>query len=124
MLDSDELTLNGAALGVFLVCWLGYRLWLRLAWGRRGIINADMDVIRARWMITMAHRKDQRLLDGQLMGHALSSGSFFASSNLILIAAAGGVGCQARPVAAGGPQHADAVIGRSPRVLSSSAWRR
>ena len=91
MLESDELTLNGAALGVFLVCWLGYRLWLRLAWGRRGIINADMDVIRARWMITMAHRKDQRLLDGQLMGHALSSGSFFASSNLILIAAAGGV---------------------------------
>ena len=91
MLDSDELTLNGAALGVFLACWLGYRLWLRLAWGSRGIINADMDVIRTRWMITMAHRKDQRLLDGQLMGHALSSGSFFASSNLILIAAAGGV---------------------------------
>ena len=42
-------------------------------------------------MMTMARRKDQRLLDGQLMGHALSSGSFFASSNLILIAAAGGV---------------------------------
>lgn len=91
MLDIDDKALNAAALAVFLLCWLGYRLWLRLIWGGRGVINADMDVIRARWMLTMARRKDQRLLDGQLMGHALSSGSFFASSNLILIAAAGGV---------------------------------
>ena len=91
MLDLDELTLNAAALAVFLACWIGYRLWLRLLWGPRGTINADMNTVRVRWMLTMAHRKDQRLLDGQLMGHALSFGSFFASSNLILIAAAGGV---------------------------------
>jgi len=39
----------------------------------------------------MAHRREQRLIDGQLMAQALSSASFFASSNLILIAAAAGV---------------------------------
>jgi uncharacterized membrane protein len=91
VLETDELVLNTAALAVFLLCWLGYRLWLRMLWGGRGVINADMDTVRSRWMLTMARRRDQRLLDGQLMGHALSSGSFFASSNLILIAAAGGV---------------------------------
>ena len=48
-----------------------------------------MQVIRTAWMRNMASR-DNRFLDGQLLGHALSSASFFASSNLILIAAIAG----------------------------------
>lgn len=35
-------------------------------------------------------RRDSRFIDGQLMGHALNSASFFASANLIIIAAAAG----------------------------------
>jgi uncharacterized membrane protein len=36
-------------------------------------------------------RRDMRLLDSQLMGHSINSASFFASSNLLLIAAVAGV---------------------------------
>jgi len=50
------------------------------------VINTDMTVIRTAWMRNMAAR-DNAFMDGQLLGHALSSASFFASSNLILIAA-------------------------------------
>lgn len=82
--------LNLAALVVFFVCWLGYEPLLKaLAQRRGGVINTDMTVIRTAWMRNMAAR-DNRFLDGQLLGHALSSASFFASSNLILIAAASG----------------------------------
>jgi uncharacterized membrane protein len=40
-------------------------------------------------MINMAGREN-RFMDGQILGHTLNSASFFASSNLILIAAAAG----------------------------------
>jgi uncharacterized membrane protein len=46
--------------------------------------------VRGAWMSNMV-RRENRFLDGQLLGQTLSSASFFASSNLILIAAAGGV---------------------------------
>jgi uncharacterized membrane protein len=54
-----------------------------------GAINTDMMVIRRAWMRNMAVREN-RFMDGQLLGHTLNSASFFASSNLILIAAAAG----------------------------------
>ena len=79
--------LNIAALAIFTVCWLGYEPLLRLLARHGGaVINTDMTVIRTAWMRNMAVR-DNRFMDGQLLGHALSSASFFASSNLILIAA-------------------------------------
>lgn len=79
--------LDIAALALFAACWLFYQPLLG-ALSRRhgGAINTDMTVIRTAWMRNMAARKD-RFLDGQLLGHALNSASFFASSNLILIAA-------------------------------------
>ena len=79
-----------AALGFFVVCWVAYEPLLKVLSSGRGAINNDMRVIRATWMKAMA-RGDQRLTDANLMGHALNSASFFASSNLILIAAVGGV---------------------------------
>jgi uncharacterized membrane protein len=82
--------LNMAALAFFLVCWLGYEPMLRTMARYRGhVINTDMAVIRSAWMRNMALR-DNRLMDGQLLGHALNSASFFASSNLLLIAASAG----------------------------------
>jgi uncharacterized membrane protein len=48
-----------------------------------------MTVVRRAWMRAMA-RRESRFIDGQLMGHALNSASFFASANLIIIAAAAG----------------------------------
>ena len=82
--------LNIAALCFFFLCWLGYQPLLHALAKHRGrVINTDMTVIRAIWMRNMAMREN-RLMDGQLLGHALNSASFFASSNLILIAAAAG----------------------------------
>jgi uncharacterized membrane protein len=48
-----------------------------------------MTVVRRAWMLAMA-RRENRFIDAQLMGHALNSASFFASANLIIIAAAAG----------------------------------
>lgn len=83
--------LNIAALGLFGLCWLAYQPLLNLL-GRRGgaLINTDLTVVRGAWMSNMV-RRENRFLDGQLLAQTLSSASFFASSNLILIAAAGGV---------------------------------
>ena len=77
-----------ASLILFLVCWLFYEPLLKLL--SRGLsLNSDMTVIRGAWMGQMA-RRDIRLMDANLLGHALNSASFFASSNLLLIAASAG----------------------------------
>ena len=78
-----------AALVFFTGCWLFYEPLLRLL-SRDGSLNTDMTLVRAAWMRRMAGR-ESRFMDGQLLGHALNSASFFASSNLLLIAAAAGV---------------------------------
>jgi uncharacterized membrane protein len=82
--------LDIAALSLFAVCWLFYEPLLKRLGEGGNVINTDMTVIRRRWMAEMAVR-EVPLLDGQLLGHAINSASFFASSNLILIAAAAGV---------------------------------
>ncbi|MGA0607823.1 DUF599 domain-containing protein [Phenylobacterium sp. VNQ135] len=82
--------LDIVAFAIFAVAWLFYEPLLTLVAKRRGgVLNTDMTVIRTAWMTNMTGR-DPRLMDGQLMGHALNSASFFASSNLLLIAAAAG----------------------------------
>jgi uncharacterized membrane protein len=80
-----------AALLVFLIAWAAYEPILRMLARGRHVINADLVVIRQRWMGEMVGPNRQRLLDSQLIGHALNSASFFASSNLILIAGAAGL---------------------------------
>jgi uncharacterized membrane protein len=128
-LDTDDLLTNGLAVTWFLVAWLGYSPLVRRLWPKGGAINADMETVRVRWMLTMAHRKEQRLLDGQLMGHALGSASFFASSNLILIAAAAGVlfgGDQSyhKILQAPGLQHAPRLLFDAKIVLITAALAR
>jgi uncharacterized membrane protein len=78
------------ALVLFMFAWLFYEPLLKRLGEGGNLINTDMTVIRRRWMQEMAVR-EIALLDGQLLGHAINSASFFASSNLILIAAAAGV---------------------------------
>jgi uncharacterized membrane protein len=81
--------LNAAALALFAVCWLAYEPLLR-ALSRGRAINTDLTVVRQAWMRNMAGREN-KFMDGQLLSQSLNSASFFASSNLILIAAAAGV---------------------------------
>lgn len=79
-----------AALAFFVLCWLFYEPVMKSSFHGR-VINTDMAIVRAGWMRQMARRREGRLMDGQLLGHAINSASFFASSNLLLIAAAAGV---------------------------------
>lgn len=81
-------TLDWIAVAVFAVFWLGYEPILeRMA--RRGAITLHMRRLRQQWMRAMVSRQSG-LTDANLLGHTLNSASFFASSNLILIAAVAG----------------------------------
>lgn len=82
--------MDWAALGLFILCWLGYGPLLSLIARRGGSLNADMTIVRDSWMRAMTHR-EVRLIDSQLMGHSINSASFFASTNLLLIAAVAGI---------------------------------
>lgn len=82
--------LDWVALAVFLLAWLGYDPLLGFLARRSGTLNADMLTVRNSWMEAMTNR-ELRLVDAQLMGHTISSASFFASTNLLLIAAVAGV---------------------------------
>ena len=78
------------ALFLFFIAWLGYGPILKLIARRSGSLNDDMLVVRDSWMTAMTHR-EMRLIDSQLMGHSINSASFFASTNLLLIAAVAGI---------------------------------
>ena len=82
--------LDLGAMTLFLLCWLACEPMIRMIGRRRGALNADLDLMRAAWMRAMA-RREIRMVDSQLLGHTINSASFFASANLILIAAVGGV---------------------------------
>ena len=81
--------LDLGALALFLAAWLAYQPLLGFLSRGGGAINTDLTVVRGAWMRNMVGREN-RFMDGQLLGHVLNSASFFASSNLILIAAAAG----------------------------------
>jgi uncharacterized membrane protein len=85
----DLQPLDVAALSLFLAAWLFYEPLLKRLARAGGAINTDMTVIRQAWMRNMVGREN-RFMDGQLLGQSLNSASFFTSSNLILIAAIGG----------------------------------
>ena len=75
---------------IFALCWLAYEPALKAISTRRGAINHDMVQIRAAWIRRMLTR-DVRIMDANLLGQLLNSASFFASTNLIIIAAVAGV---------------------------------
>ena len=81
---------EGLALALFLLCWLGYGPLLALLARRSGSLNDDMIMVRRAWMMAMTHR-EVRIVDSQLMGHTINSAGFFASTNMLLIAAVGSV---------------------------------
>ena len=83
-------TIDWLGLALFFLCWLGYDPLLKLLAHRSGTLNTDMLTVRHAWMTAMTHR-EIRLLDSQLLGHSINSGSFFASSNLLLIAGVAGI---------------------------------
>lgn len=79
-----------AAGAIFIACWLVYDPLLLQLSGGKGAIKVDMLAVREAWMRRMMAREN-RILDSNLLGHQLSTASFFTSTNLLLIAAAAGL---------------------------------
>lgn len=78
------------ALVVFLIAWLTYERVLEHVGTTAGAVNFHLAQIRAAWMMRFMAR-EVRIMDTNLLGHMLNSASFFASTNLLLIAAAAGL---------------------------------
>lgn len=79
-----------AAGAIFIACWLAYDPLLSQLNSGRGAIRIDMIAIREAWMRRLLAREN-RIADSNLIGHQLNTASFFASTNLLLIAAAAGL---------------------------------
>ena len=86
----DLSLLDWAALLWFLLAWQGYdRLSARMGFAGRSI-NDSMKTVRIQWMDEMV-RRDMRMGDASLLGHAIASVTFFASTTMIVIAGLAGV---------------------------------
>lgn len=78
------------ALLIFAVSWLGYEPLLKILAARNGSARKDLQILRRAWMMQFINR-DAKIFDSNLLGHSVNTASFFASANLLIIAAIGGV---------------------------------
>ena len=74
-----------AALGWFLLAWLGYGPLIQHL-RSPGSITARLRGIRRAWMRAMLDR-DNRITDASLIGHPMHSATFFASTTMIALVA-------------------------------------
>lgn len=73
------------ALLLIFVLWAAYGPLLN--WLGRGTLNAQLHVVRMRWMRMMLNsHRENRVFDSILLGHIANSMSFFGSATLIVLA--------------------------------------
>ena len=66
--------------------WLGHPFLLRAIGHYRSTLNDTMLEIRQDWMVSMLKREN-RITDAALVGHVISSASFFTSTTVLVIGA-------------------------------------
>ncbi|WP_448205815.1 DUF599 domain-containing protein [Azospirillum sp. sgz302134] len=86
----------------FLLCWMGFTVIQDHLLKGRVAVNQHLKVVRRHWMERMLEREN-RIMDSQLIGHTMHSCTFFASTNMLVLA--GLVG------AFGAVEHAHDIIG-------------
>jgi uncharacterized membrane protein len=74
---------------IFFIAWLGYEFILKSLSSKSGTIFKDLTIVRINWMREFIAR-DVKIFDSNLLGHSINSASFFASANLLIIAAIAG----------------------------------
>ena len=79
-----------AALLYFLVAWLGFAPFLRWKGTRMKAVAAAMIEHRRAWMHSLLGR-EMKVHDTQIMGHIMSTASFFASTTVIVMGALLGI---------------------------------
>ncbi|NJO67542.1 MAG: DUF599 family protein [Rhodospirillales bacterium] len=82
--------LDIVALATFFVVWIGYSALFDGILRRPRSINSQMLLIREAWMLRLLSR-GIRIMDATLIGHAIHSATFFASTTIILLAGLVGV---------------------------------
>jgi uncharacterized membrane protein len=85
LMPPDLSALDRAALAWFLLAWLGYEGLARALRSPRSIASRMLGMRRA-WMLSMLGR-DNRITDASLIGHAVHSATFFASTAVVALAA-------------------------------------
>lgn len=85
MLPPDTTWLDRIALAVFVVGWLGYGPFIH-AFRTRPSITSRMNDVRRAWIFAMLGREN-RITDASLLGNTMQSGTFFASTTMIALAA-------------------------------------
>ncbi len=81
----DIALLDLIALVWFVTAWVGFTVIQdHLLTGRR-VVNQHLKVVRYHWMRRMLER-DNRIMDAQLVGHTMNSCTFFASTNMLILA--------------------------------------
>jgi len=72
------------AISVFLVCWGSYHFLIETRTFGGNSLNARMNAYRQRWMSEML-RRDNRMVDVQVMAALHQGSAFFASTSLIAV---------------------------------------
>jgi uncharacterized membrane protein len=77
--------LRALAIVLIFALWMGYGPILN-TFGS-GTLNSQLHVVRMRWMrMSLNSKREQRVIDGILMGHISGQVSFFGSATLIVLA--------------------------------------
>ena len=82
---SDFTRLDFVAFGWFFFCWIGYTIMADHTRWHQKSLSGVMNVYRQRWMQTMLHRDDPRIVDTTIQASLLSGIAFFASTSIIVI---------------------------------------
>jgi uncharacterized membrane protein len=81
----DLSPLDLGALAFFFMAWGGFTLVLDRSALVPPTLNRNLREVRLAWMRNLI-RRDNRIMDTQLIGHLISSVSFFASTTVLLLA--------------------------------------
>ncbi len=74
-----------AAIALIFALWIGYGPILAIF--GRGTLNAQLHVVRMKWMrMVINSKRENRVFDGILLGHIAGQMSFFGSATLLVLA--------------------------------------
>ena len=85
VLPSDLTTLDIIAFVWFVGSWVGFTITQDHLLTGRNVLNQHLRIVRRHWIERMLER-DNRILDSQLFGHTMHSCTFFASTNMLVLA--------------------------------------
>ncbi len=84
-MPADLTTLDIIAFFWFVGSWVGFTVTQDHLLTGRNVLNQHLRIVRRHWIERMLER-DNRILDSQLFGHTMHSCTFFASTNMLVLA--------------------------------------